>query len=189
MSSLLALMLIAPELGFAQEAPTGSHYGGRASDTGFGGSLANVTGAYSASIPLALPAERAGLPVPLQISYGTRGVGAAGLGWDIPFSYIRRDRTFAHRRPAYFVSTDNCPPGDMRHNCAPPQPRERIFLSLLGAGGDLVRHGDTWVLRTGTLELAVRESGGEFLAYDGAGRTYSVCAVCQLHVNSVQPIP
>src|SRR5262249_24895506 len=135
---LLALLvtLIAPRFGLAQEAPTGSHYGGRASDTGFGGSLVNATGGYSTSIPLALPAERAGLPVPFQISYGTHGVGAAGLGWDIPFSYIRRDRTFAHRRPFY-----------VGYNL--PRPRERVFLSLLGAGGDLVRQGDTWVLRTG----------------------------------------
>ena len=104
---LLALMtLIAPQLGFAQQAPTGAHYGGRATDTGYGGSLVNSAGVYSTSIPLDLPAERAGLPVPLQISYGTRGVGAAGLGWDIPFSYIRREFTFAHHRPAITQASD-----------------------------------------------------------------------------------
>jgi RHS repeat-associated protein len=179
---LLALLttLIAPAVGFAQEAPTGAHYGGRATDTGFGGSLVNATGGFSTSIPLALPAERAGLPVPLQITYGMRGVGAAGLGWDIPFSYIRRDRTFAHRRPAYrntrtipIVFQNLIRIVSSYAEDALPRPRERTFLSLLGAGGDLVRHGDTLVVRTGTLELAVRESGGEFLAYDGAGRTYT----------------
>src|SRR5262245_23134734 len=159
---LLALLttLIAPQLGFAQQAPTGAHYGGRATDTGFGGSLVNLTGSYSTSIPLDLPTERAGLPVPLQISYGVRGVGAAGLGWDIPFSYIRRDRTFAHRRPAY-------------GGFSLPQPRERTFLSLLGTGGELIRSGDAWVIRSGTLELTVRESGSAYFAYDGAGRTYT----------------
>jgi hypothetical protein len=132
------MMFIVPGQGLAQQAPTGAHYAGRGTDTGFGGSLVSSTGSYSTSIPLDLPAERAGLPVPLQISYGTRGVGAAGLGWDIPFSFIRRDRTFAHRRPAGY---------------APPQPRERTFISLLGASGELVPQ---WV--TPGLFVPVRSS-------------------------------
>src|SRR6185436_19705356 len=82
----------------AQLAPTGAHYAAQASDTGFSGSV-NSSGGYGASVPLDLPAARGGLPVPVSIVYGERGVGAAGLGWDVPLSYIYRDRTIAHRRP------------------------------------------------------------------------------------------
>src|SRR6266436_2656924 len=116
---LIALfpMVVAPA--FGQLAPTGEHYAGRASDTGFTGGLVNQTGTYAATVPLDLPAARGGLPVPLQIVYGAHGAGAAGLGWDIPLSYIQRDRTFAHRRPL-------SAPGTL------PVPRERTYLSLLG---------------------------------------------------------
>jgi hypothetical protein len=31
--------------------------------------------------------------------YSDRGIGAAGRGWDVPLSYIRRDTTIVHRRP------------------------------------------------------------------------------------------
>src|SRR5216683_3064946 len=33
--------------------------------------------------------------VPVQINSGARGVGAAGLGWDVPLSYVRGDMSFA----------------------------------------------------------------------------------------------
>src|ERR1043165_3583025 len=44
----------------AQLAPTGGHYGGRASDTGYEGAV-NSSGGYQASVPLDLPAARGGL--------------------------------------------------------------------------------------------------------------------------------
>src|SRR5262249_54481258 len=102
----------------AQLAPTGGHYAARASDTGFTGGV-TVSGGYSASVPLDLPGARGGLPVPVAIVYGERGVGAAGLGWDVPLSYIRRDLTVAHLPP----------PGPSR---AAPQPRHRVMLVLGG---------------------------------------------------------
>jgi hypothetical protein len=142
--SIGCVLLMWSSLAVAQLAPTGGHYAGRPSDTGYGGTFVNATGNFATTIPLDLPPARGGLPIPLEIKYGARGVGAAGLGWDIPFSYIQRDRTFAHRRPAHLPNT-------------PPQPRERVFLSLLGAGGELMRDGDAWVVRTGTLELTVHE--------------------------------
>src|SRR5882672_11498479 len=86
--------LSAPGSAAAQLAPTGGHYAARASDTGYEG-MVNSLGGYQASVPLDLPASRGGLPVPVQIVYGVRGVGAAGIGWDVPLSYIRRDTTFA----------------------------------------------------------------------------------------------
>jgi hypothetical protein len=107
----------------AQLAPTGGHYAARASDTGFAGAV-NSSGGYGASVPLDLPAARGGLPVPVQIVYGGRRVGAAGLGWDVPLSYIFRDTTIAHRRPANFAD-------------ASPQAREQVLLMLDGQRIDL----------------------------------------------------
>lgn len=150
---------IAPVM-FAQLAPSGEHYAGRASDTGFGGTFANATGTFAAEVPLELPPVRGGLPIPLQIAYGARGLGAAGLGWDVPLSYIQRDRTMAHRRPA-------SGPGIL------PVPRDRAYLSLFGQSMELVLNGSDWIARSGTLELIVRQSGSTWLAYDGSGRTYT----------------
>ncbi len=85
---LTLLVLLMSGMVPAQLAPTGSHYAGRASDTGHGGSMVSVTGGFGASIPLDLPTARTGLPIPLQIVYGGRSVGAAGLGWDIPLNSV-----------------------------------------------------------------------------------------------------
>jgi hypothetical protein len=82
----------------AQLAPTGGHYAARASDTGFAGAV-NSQGEYGASVPLDLPAVRGGLPLPVGIVSGGHTTGAAGVGWDVPLSFIRRDTTIAHRRP------------------------------------------------------------------------------------------
>ena len=145
---------------FAQLAPSGEHYAGRPSDTGYGGTFANATGTFATAVSLELPPARGGLPIPLQIAYGGGGVGAAGLGWDVPLSYIQRDQTMAHRRPA-------SAPGAL------PEPRDRAYVSLLGQSVELISQGGDWVARSGTLELTVRESGGAWLAYDGNGRTYT----------------
>ena len=107
MKSIRSQLLFCLALGFvvsmvpretaAQLAPTGGHYAGRASDTGYQG-VVNASGGYAASVPLDLPAARGRLAVPLQITYGARGIGAAGLGWDVPLSYVRVDTSFARRR-------------------------------------------------------------------------------------------
>ena len=99
----------------AQLAPTGNHYAGRASDTGHQPGVVNASGGYGASVPLELPAARGGMIVPLHIGFGARGVGAAGLGWDVPLSYVRRDLSFAGRRPA-FAPTRH-PRGVNRFSC------------------------------------------------------------------------
>ena len=146
----------------AQLAPTGGHYAARASDTGFAGAV-NSSGGYRASVPLDLPAARGGLPVPVQIVYGGHRVGAAGLGWDVPLSYIFRDTTIAHRRPANFPD-------------ASPQAREQVLLMLDGQRIDLVRNAaDTaWVARRNGAQLEVRDRGdGIMFMYDGEGRTYT----------------
>jgi RHS repeat-associated protein len=146
----------------AQLAPTGSHYGGRPSDTGRTG-FVNSTGGYAASLPLDLPAARNGLPVPVQVSYSEHGVGTAGLGWDVPLSYIRRDVTFAHRRPA----------GSPGMAGLPPVAREQVSLVLEGRRFELVKTASAWVARRDAPGLVAREQAdGKWVVFDGKGHTY-----------------
>ena len=63
----------------------GDHYAARESDTGFAGGVGS-SGGYGTSVPLDLPGARGGLPVPVQVVFGGRRFGAAGLGWDVPLS-------------------------------------------------------------------------------------------------------
>ncbi len=154
-----------PSVAKGQMAPTGDHYAARASDTGFGGAV-NSSGGYGASVPLALPPAQGGLPVPLRIVFGGNRVGAAGQGWDVPLSFIRRDTTIAHRRPA-----NN--PG------ASPQAREQLSLTLDGSRTDLVRNAanTAWLARRNGAQLEVRDVGGGLLEiYDGNGFKYSFSA-------------
>lgn len=96
---LCAALLNVSIVGIGQEAPTGFHYAARAADSGAGGNSISAAGDFTGLVPLQLPPERTGTPIPLQVLYATHGLGAAGLGWDIPLSYIQRDQTLAHRRP------------------------------------------------------------------------------------------
>src|SRR5262249_44628336 len=103
--------------------------------------------------------------VPVAIVYGGRRVGAAGLGWDVPLSYIQRDLTFAHRRPKGNSGTS-------------PQPRERVSLTLGGESLELVKTASGWVARRDAPDIAVREQAdGTWLMFDGQGRTYTFTTV------------
>jgi hypothetical protein len=146
----------------AQIVPTGTHSAARPSDTGFEGAV-NSAGAYGASVPLNFPPARGGLPISVQIVYGDRSVGAVGLGWDIPTSFIRRDGTIAHRRPA------NLPDATL-------QPREQLSLMLEGQRTDLVRNASNtaWLARRRNAQIEVREVGnGSMLMIDGDGHIYN----------------
>jgi hypothetical protein len=113
------------------------HQGARSSDTGFS-DLVNSTGGFSQTVPLDLPSARAGLPVPVSVVYGGRRMGAAGLGWDVPLSYVRRDNSLKHRIPFF----------DSSHAAVP---RQTVTLVLQGRAIPMVRKGDlsstTWVAR------------------------------------------
>ena len=135
----IALIAVASDNAAAQLSPTGSHYAGRATDTGTS-SVSNM-GGYSTAVPFDLIPARGGLPVPVAVTSGARGVGAAGLGWDIPISTIRRDVSLARRRPAY-------QPG------AAATAREAIVLALNGQTFEMIPRrddvGSTLTHRTST---------------------------------------
>lgn len=158
---LVLTVALVPLSARAQLAPTGGHYAARSSDTGFAGAVNSQAG-YSASVPLDLPGARGGLPVPVRIVYGGHSVGAAGLAWDVPLSFIRRDTTIARRRPVGSPDT-------------PPVARELLSLVLDGQRTDLVPNGTStaWVARRDgpQLEVRARPDGGWTL-YDGDGLTY-----------------
>ena len=155
--ALVALMW--PHRAAAQLAPTGGHYAGRTSDTGHEPGTVNSSGGYGASVPLDLPAARGGLPVPLQITFGARGVGAAGVGWDVPLSYVRRDTSFAGRRPAFR-------PDEVPQGCG------QVLLALQGRTLDMVRKEQEWVARSNAPMVVLREQNGTWVLFDGHGRRY-----------------
>ncbi|NVJ19648.1 hypothetical protein HUW62_00135 [Myxococcus sp. AM011] len=162
------VIVVVPVMGAAQLAPTGGHYAGRASDTGAEPGMVNLTGGYVASVPLDLPVARGGMPVPLAIRSGAQGTGAAGVGWDIPLSYIRRDTGYAHRKP------------QMGSNVAPAG-REQVTLMLQGQAISLFPKTDqTWVARHDAADLVLREQGGIWVMYDGRGRTWNFIEPSQL---------
>jgi RHS repeat-associated protein len=169
--SIIAVLLM-PLPATAQLAPVmGAHYAGRSSDTGFKGAV-NSLGGYGLSVPLDLPAARGGLPVPVQVVYGGNRVGAAGLGWDVPLSYVFRSATIAHRRPK---------PGPFFSVTVPTpiNPPVEYSVMLSGERVELVRNAaDTaWVGRRGNTQLEVRANGdAAMVMYDGEGRTYSFSA-------------
>jgi hypothetical protein len=104
------------------------------------------------------------MPVPAKIIYTEHGFGAAGLGWDVPLSYIRRNTSVAHRRPQGTANVN-------------PQPREQLSLVLQGQGIDLVPTATAWVARHDAPEIEVRSAAdGTMVMYDGAGRTYHFSA-------------
>jgi hypothetical protein len=156
--SLLAITIATNASG--QLAPTGEHYAGRPTDTGYGGTFVSATGTVAESVPLDLPPARGELPIPFQVAYTVHGVGAAGLGWDVPLSYITVDRSFARSRPS---SQPN----------VPPVSRERVRVSLNGKPMELVRKGGDWIARSDTLEVVAHENSAGWEVYDGEGRTYS----------------
>jgi len=165
-STLLAVALFSPT-SEAQLAPTGTHYAGRTSDTGY--TQPNENGGYTATVPLDLPQARGGLPVPLQIVSGTRGFGAAGLGWDIPLSYVYVDHTFAHRRPAR-TSTNGV------------AARERVTVALLGRSIEMLVQGDHWIARNDP-SMTMRASDGRWQVVDANGISYTFVKYAQLYAT------
>ncbi|HVG85422.1 MAG TPA: hypothetical protein VM820_12925, partial [Vicinamibacterales bacterium] len=100
----------------AQVGPTASAQ--RAADPSV--SLVSPTGVYQTTVPFDLPPSRNNLPIPFAVAYnGTGRGGAAGIGWDVPISYVRRSSSTWRRKP-------------MANPTGPDVVQERIQLSLLG---------------------------------------------------------
>jgi RHS repeat-associated protein len=151
---------VLPILATAQDAPTGEHYAGRPSDAEYEGAV-NAAGGYSASVPLDFPAEHSGLSVPVSVLYTGRGAGAAGLGWSLPMSYVQVRSTLAWRRP---IGTADVAPVAL----------ERFSLALNGQTTDLVQTDNGFVPRnTAPVLRVVKQDANTWIAYDGAGHTYS----------------
>lgn len=140
----------------AQLPPTGGHYGARASDTGHASTTSS--GGYSASVPFDLPRPRGELPVPFGVSYSGRGVGAAGLGWDVPLSYIRRTQSLAHRRPLFNAL----------------QGFDRVTLVLEGREVSLIEVNGSWIAHQDAPQLVATYDAGSktWKLQDGAGWTW-----------------
>jgi RHS repeat-associated protein len=140
-------------------APTGAHEAGRASDTGHGGVL--PSGGYATSLPLDLPPPRGGLPLPIAIQSGSRGVGAAGLGWDVPLSYVHRSETVSRRRPQF-------------RPAEAVKSRETVTVSLAGSVLEMIPSGaGTWVARRGARTLLLRlQPDTSYHLDDGEGRQW-----------------
>lgn len=116
-------------------------------------------GGFSSSIPLDLPRSRGGLPIPLQIVSGSKGFGAAGLGWDIPLSYVFVDQSFARRRPQY-------QPGQE------PLARERITVALPGRTTEMVPlSSGMWIGRLAP-DLLMTPDGDMWKVFDSNGFVY-----------------
>lgn len=134
------------------------------------GGASNASGGYSTSVPLDFSPTDPTLPIPLQMVHGGMRVGAAGLGWDIPISYVYHDTTIAHRRP--------------ENNNGVVQGHERWTLMLLGETIKLVpRNGSAtippsiWVAQRGNAQIEVRANSADAMVlYDGNGLTYSFSA-------------
>lgn len=155
-AALALALAIAPASAAAQLPITGGNFTS-ASSVG-SSSAVNGLGAYGTSVPLELPAARRDMPVPVHIVSGRSGVGAAGVGWDIPLSFIRRDTTFVRRRPLGIAG-------------AFPLGRPEVTLSLEGRVLDLTPNGAAWAARRDAPELEVRQQDAStWIAFDGRRR-------------------
>jgi len=156
--TLFAVTVLWERPSSAQLAPTGTHYAGRPSDTGFDGP--NEHGGYSATVPLEFPAARGGLPIPLQVVSGGRGYGAAGAGWDIPLYSVLVDDSFAHRRPAAKAG-------------AAIASRRRVTVSLPGRSFEMLPRGDGYIARSAADVTMKRDDHNDWIVVDGSGTKYT----------------
>lgn len=133
-------------LATGQVSPDGRHHTTVGPGTGVA-QHGSPTGGFAASVPLDLPDPRGPLPVPVSIVYtGTSRAGAAGVGWDVPVTFVRRQVSTWRRRPKGAVLSDQGP--------------ERIQLGLGGATQLMVPRTDgVYVPYAGSEYLELRRSG------------------------------
>jgi hypothetical protein len=150
--TLAAIAVVAPAVGRAQLAPA-SYHATVGEGTGLGGQV-SPTGGFSAEVPLDLPAARGGVPIPLRVVYtGQARAGAAGVGWDVPMSYVAW-QTDAHTKPAARGVEDERPrrlilalDGAAERMLATDASETRFVPYISDQHRELVRSGDGWLLR------------------------------------------
>ncbi len=144
---------LAPTIGRAQFAP-GSQHTTVGPGAGLEGAV-SPTGGYSASVPLDLPSPRGGLPVPVAVQYtGVARAGAAGVGWDVPLSFVAWQRD-EHSKPKADENDGSRPRrlwlslgGSATRMVATDATETRFVPLVAGEYQELVRDGNDWVLRT-----------------------------------------
>ena len=103
-------------------------------------------------MPLELPPPRGALPVPLSIAYtGSPRAGAAGQGWDIPLSYVRRSTSARRRKP--YANHPNS-------SSEAPIGAERVTLSLGGQVTLMSSMAGVWRPTRGSAYMELRETSG-----------------------------
>lgn len=154
---VLCALALAPSYASADEEPSTSQ--NSSSDTGHADQV-NASGGFGVSVPLDLPPTRSGIELPISISSGGRHVGAVGLGWDMPLSFIRTDVSIARRKPANRESLAS---------------RQLVTMSI---GGQIIElqvkwSGGGWVDRRGASLWNVQQDGmAAWNAFDGQGHAY-----------------
>jgi hypothetical protein len=123
-------------------------------------------GALLQTVDLDLPAARGSLPIPLAIVYdGSRNIGAAGVGWEIPFSYVETTTNVSSRKPRWL-------PGPITGAALPAR---RVIVHLAGSEILMVPTDKPNVYRPfGADEYAElhRQDNGRWLYKQSNGLTY-----------------
>jgi hypothetical protein len=146
----------------AQQAPIGQAEGGQGAPGGGGGG--------GQALPLNLPGERHGLPVPIGLAFsGGTQVGEGGVGWSVPLSVISQNDTFSRQRPRGLLGWQGpaLPPADHPEI-------GRATLSLLGQSGLLVPIDNQGHFRVmlGDQAMEATKQGATWFVTDGSGRRY-----------------
>ncbi len=137
--------------------------GGHHLTTSPGGGLntgPSPTGALAAEVPLDLPGARGDVPIPVRVLYtGSSRAGAAGAGWDVQLSSVRRSRSLSRRKPGDTVD--------------PTAVAQRITMDLLGKRMLMVRDGaGRYTAHAASEYIELEPVGSHWVARDLAGREY-----------------
>ncbi len=166
-----ALVLVASVAHAQQVSPVG------ADDTTVGpgtGVLSPVsaTGGYQTVAPIELPKSRGRFTIPFAVRYvGGPSTGAAGVGWDVPLSFVRRSDTWWRRKPVSYVPDFVIP--------------ERIVLSLGGQSFYMVPGNEPrlYVPFAADRYMELREDGNQ-----GAGWTLSTADGVEYRFDAVDTV-
>lgn len=110
-------------------------------------SAVSPAGGYAASVPLDLPTPRGSVPVPVSIVHDdSLHAGVAGIGWDVPLSYVRRSTDPWRRKPTAVLGAGEAAP-------------EQVTVVVGGAASQMVRSGDHYVPFAGGAYQELRETG------------------------------